>query len=98
MSLLGSKLFCLDHEGLKQFAWLLAVFILPASEVSKAILALKEAELYQMECEADGFSMKFTSWLNENSTANCAVSSNVPAFWSLMNVRTPLNAPLKFLY
>ena len=37
-----------------------------------------------------GFSMKFTPWLNENSTANCAASSNVPAFWSLMNVRTPL--------
>ena len=37
-----------------------------------------------------GFSMKFTSWLNENSIANCAASSNVPAFWSLMNVRTPL--------
>ena len=57
----------------------------------QAIVVPKEAELYQVECEADGgFSMKFTLRLDENSSANRATSSSVSDFCSLMNVRISL--------
>ena len=69
--------------------WIFSV-ILSTSLVSKPLWHQRRRNSTGGLWSWRGFSTKFNLWLNENSSANRATSSNVSAFFSSMNVRTSL--------